>query len=119
MNDDNESNTIAKVGQKVKGSNTGQPIMILFDLLGRRWAMGIIWNLNDQNYTFRELQDKCDSLSPTVLNTRLKELRAANLIEKAERGYTLTSYGKTLFDMLKPLGDWSYEWTEMLMNYHE
>ena len=114
MNDDDKKIKIARVGQKVRGSTTGQPIMILFDLLGRRWAMGIIWNLNAQNCTFRELQARCNGLSPTVLNTRLKELRAAKLVEKAEHGYALTGDGRKLFEMLAPLGDWSYEWTAML-----
>ena len=114
MSNDHKKVKIAKVGQAVRGTKSGQPIMILLDLLGRRWALGIIWNLNTQNYTFRELQTRCDSLSPTVLNTRLKELRAANIVEKAERGYALTPEGKKLFKMLKPLGEWSYEWTAML-----
>ena len=30
--------------------------MALFDLLGRRWAMGIIWNLAAGPATFRALQ---------------------------------------------------------------
>lgn len=105
---------LVKVGQSVRGSKSGQPIMILFDLLGRRWAMGIIWNLNVQNFTFRELQARCGSLSPSVLNTRLKELRAANLVERAEHGYGLTSDGQKLFEMLKPLGVWSNKWVEGL-----
>lgn len=105
---------IPKVGQAVRGSKSGQPIMVLFDLLGRRWAMGIIWNLNDAECTFRELQTRCDGLSPTVLNTRLKELRAADLITKATNGYALTARGQSLFNLLNPLGDWSYEWTDSL-----
>lgn len=110
----NDKVKIPKAGQAVRGSKTGQPIMVLFDLLGRRWAMGIIWNLSQQACTFRELQARCDSLSPTVLNTRLKELRAAQLVEKAQHGYTLTTEGQKLYTMLEPLGDWSYEWTDML-----
>lgn len=114
MNDDLKKVEIPMAGQKVRGSKTGQPIMVLFDLLGRRWAMGIIWNLSAQNSTFRDLQARCDGLSPTVLNTRLKELRAANLVEKAEYGYGLTTDGHKLFEMLEPLGDWSYNWTAKL-----
>lgn len=118
MSDDGKKIRIPTVGQKVRGSKTGQPIMVLFDLLGRRWAMGIIWNLNGRNCTFRELQARCDGLSPTVLNTRLKELRAVNLVEKAVHGYGLTADGKKLFEMLEPLGDWSYEWTAKLADHH-
>lgn len=88
--------------------------MVLFDLLGRRWSMGILWNLSDQNRTFRELQARCGSASPTVLNTRLKELRAVELVEKSDHGYALTDDGRALFNLLKPLGGWAEEWTKNL-----
>jgi DNA-binding HxlR family transcriptional regulator len=105
---------IAKYGDVVRGSQTGQPIMVLFDLLSRRWAMGILWNLSDQNRTFRDLQKHCGSASPSVLNTRLKELRTVGLIEKASDGYALTSDGRELFDHLEPLGDWAMDWVPKL-----
>ncbi len=88
--------------------------MVLFDLLGRRWAMGILWNLSEGNLTFRQLQAKCESVSPSVLNTRLKELRAAKLVTTAEDGYALTEQGRVLYEHLEPLGDWAYDWTETL-----
>jgi len=88
--------------------------MVLFDLLGRRWAMGIIWNLSEQQCTFRELQTRCGSISPTVLNTRLKELRTAGLVISAKNGYALTATGEELFERLEPLGDWAIEWTPTL-----
>lgn len=97
-------------GKSVKGSRSGQPIMVLFDLLGRRWSMGILWNLSTQNRTFRDLQEHCGSASPSVLNTRLKELRAVGLVERATDGYCLTADGRALFTKLEPLGDWAMEW---------
>ncbi len=84
--------------------------MVLFDLLSRRWAMGILWNLSGQSRTFRDLQGRCGSASPSVLNTRLKELRAVGLVEKAVDGYALTDDGNALFERLEPLGDWAMEW---------
>jgi DNA-binding HxlR family transcriptional regulator len=102
--------SLPRVGAPVAGSTTGQPIMVLFDLLGRRWAMGILWNLASANRTFRDLQTRCGSASPTVLNTRLKELRMAGLVEKAPDGYALTADGRALFEVLAPLGDWAMEW---------
>ena len=65
----NDRVKIPRLGDAVRGSKTGQPIMVLFDLIGRRWAMGILWNLSDQDCTFRELQARCASLSPTVPST--------------------------------------------------
>ncbi|HJV56497.1 MAG TPA: transcriptional regulator, partial [Methylomirabilota bacterium] len=34
-------------GWPVRGSRTGRPIMALMDLLGRRWALRVIWELRD------------------------------------------------------------------------
>ena len=101
---------LPNIGTAVRGSHSGQPIMVLFDLLGRRWSMGILWNLSETNRTFRDLQARCGSASPTVLNTRLKELRAAGFVEKASDGYALTENGRSLFAVLEPLGDWAMEW---------
>lgn len=105
---------IPRPGEPVQGSQTGQPIMVLFDLIGRRWSMGILWNLADRNRTFRDLQARCGSASPTVLNTRLKELRAAGLVEKTTTGYGLTEDGRELFKVLEPLGDWAMDWAKRL-----
>lgn len=99
-------------GKPVRGSKTGQPIMAMFDLLGRNWAMGIIWNLNEGACTFRELQTRCESVSPTTLNLRLKELTAAFIIERQMEGYALTPFGKELFQLLEPLGKLSRAWSK-------
>jgi DNA-binding HxlR family transcriptional regulator len=114
MVDKNAEVKIPRLGQAVRGSKTGQPIMVLFDLIGRRWAMGILWNLSDKDCTFRELQTRCASLSPTVLNTRLKELRAAGLVGKSTDGYTLTDEGRVLYGHLEPLGSWAENWSKGL-----
>ncbi len=97
-------------GQPVRGSKSGAPIMALFDLLGRRWAMGIIWNLGDNPTTFRELQTRCESISPTILNSRIKELREAGIVDHNGGGYCLTPSGVQLLKHLKPLGKWARDW---------
>jgi DNA-binding HxlR family transcriptional regulator len=102
-------------GRKVRGSASGVPIMALFDLLGRRWAMGVIWTLcKDGPLTFRALRTKCDELSPTVLNVRLKELREAGLVGLSDTGYEATEQGRQLYLLLRPLGDWSKQWARDL-----
>ena len=51
-----------------------QPVMELLDLLGRRWALRILWELRDGvARNFRELRLRCDQVSPTVLTDRLRE----------------------------------------------
>jgi len=100
-------------GKPVRGSKTGVPIMALFDLLGRRWAMGMLWTLCQEGpCTFRRLQELCDSVSPTLLNARLKDLRQAGLVERAEGGYQATLCGQELYGLLVPLGSWSKTWAD-------
>ena len=84
--------------------------MALFDLLGRNWALGVIWQLAEGPATFRLLQEKCEQVSPTVLNRRLKELAVGGLVEKGADGYQLTTAGAELAEMLKPFGAWSGKW---------
>ena len=101
-------------GQPVRGSKSGKPIMALFDLLGRAWAMGVIWQLKSGPYTFRELRERCDDVSPTLLNRRLKELRQAQLVEHDSKGYRLTELGEMLFEVLEPFEQWSQMWAQHL-----
>ena len=85
--------------------------MALFDLLGRIWAMGTLWQLSDRGpASFRQLQQRCENVSPTVLSTRLKELRAAGLVDHQPNGYRVTPLGEQLFEHLKPLAAWADEW---------
>jgi len=106
--------TIPLPGSQVRGSKTGKPIMALLDLLGRTWALGIIWNLHSGPATFRELQQRCEKISPTLLNTRLKELKKLKLIESQQAGYQLSCQGIDLFEIISPLGDWSSQWAQIL-----
>lgn len=106
---------ILRPGKPARGSKSGVPIMVLFDLLGRRWAMGVIWTLCKHGpCTFRELQAHCESISPAVLNTRLKELRQAGLVERKPGGYVAKADGYQLYELLAPLGAWSKGWATRL-----
>ena len=95
----------------VRGSHTGRPFMSLLDLLGRRGTLRLLWELRDgHNQSFRLLRASADGISPSVLNTRLKELREARLVELAEAGYGLTAQGMALVKHLKPLNRWAQAW---------
>ncbi|MBU0926980.1 MAG: helix-turn-helix transcriptional regulator [Spirochaetes bacterium] len=98
---------IPKPVTRVRGSQTGSPIKALLDLLGRRWALGILWNLGEDPATFRDLQRRCGGISPSILNSRLKDLKDADMVGREEEGYTLTERGKELYAIVLPLGAWS------------
>lgn len=102
-------------GKAVRGSKTGSPIMAMFDLLGRRWAMGVLWTLsNEGSSTFRSLQSACETISPSVLNARLKELQAAGFIVQGSEGYQVTELGAEVYQSLIPLSQVSKRWAEWL-----
>jgi DNA-binding HxlR family transcriptional regulator len=84
--------------------------MVLLDLLGRRWAMRVIWELHRKPLTFRDLQRACGDISPTILNTRLAELRDADILAQDTKGYALTGEGQRLFKELLGLHDWAERW---------
>lgn len=96
-------------GRPVRGSTSGRPIMALLDLLGRRGALRVLWELRAGPLTFRALQDAA-ALSPSVLNTRLAELRDAGIADHDAGGYALTPAGRALLAHLAPLRRWSEAW---------
>jgi DNA-binding HxlR family transcriptional regulator len=87
--------------------------MVLLDLLGRRWALRIIWELSRHKLSFRELQTSCGGISPTILNTRLSELREADIVALSDgAGFTLTPEGERLLTELMGLHDWAERWAK-------
>lgn|SRR3546814_5504976 len=103
---------LPKPGKPVRGSTTGKPIMALIDLMGRRWVLRILWELRDEPLTFRALQEACGGLSPSVLNTRLAELRETALIDTEADGYALTPLGRELQAQFTPLTLWAEKWAK-------
>lgn len=102
-------------GEPVRGSTSGQPLMAAFDLLGRRWAITVLWAVGFGPVGFRRLRETLTTISPTVLSTRLKELVEAQLAMVDEQGkYHLSPVGVALIEALTPLKQWSYTWAQEL-----
>lgn len=100
-----------KPGTRVRGSRTGRPIMALIDLLGRRWALRVVWELRAGRLSFRAVQAACGGVSPTVLNDRLRELRDSGLVDlHGTDGYGLTALGRELLERFLPVIEWSERW---------
>jgi len=104
-----------KPGRPVRGSRQGRPIMALLDLLGRRWALRILWELRDGPLSFNELQRRCDQMSPSTLSQRLAELTEARLLEPTKEGaHRPTPQARQLGDLLMPLDAWAKKWARTL-----
>lgn len=83
----------------------------LLSLLESRYAMRVLWALRDGHpQTFRLLQDSVGGITPNTLNTRLKELREADLITHGNNGYIATPSGADLLKRLSDLQAFAGKW---------
>lgn len=85
--------------------------MVALDVLGRRGALRVLWELRGDAMTFRALQ-AASEMNPGSLNTRLKELRALRIVDHADGGYRLTEHGLSLMTALRPLQAWADDWAQ-------
>ena len=88
--------------------------MVLLDVLGQKWTLRILWELNAGCISFRNLREKCDDISPTILNKRLKELRELGFVKLEDCGFQLTSQGKELVDRFASLDEWANKWSQTI-----
>jgi DNA-binding HxlR family transcriptional regulator len=89
--------------------------MAALDLLGRRWALRILWELRAGPLGFREIQHRCDAMSSSVLRDRLEELLDARLIARAEGDrYALSAQGHSLGRAIEPMKAWADGWARSL-----
>lgn len=88
--------------------------MAALDLLGRRWALRVLWELRDEGAGFRALQARCDDMSSSVLRDRLAELVEAGLLirDEDDERYLLSAWGRQLGDAIAPLDAWARRWAK-------
>jgi len=92
-------------------TSSQRPIVQLIDILGKKWVLRILWELKEGPCTFRELQSRCGDLSPTIINTRIKDLCATHLVFKSpDSGYNLSQHGSELIELFYPLNDFANRW---------
>jgi DNA-binding HxlR family transcriptional regulator len=86
--------------------------MVVFDLLGHRWALRVLWELREERLGFRALQARCDDMSSSVLRDRLRELVDSGIVAADDEGrYGLTDDGQDLLRALQPLSRWAEAWS--------
>jgi DNA-binding HxlR family transcriptional regulator len=83
----------------------------LLGLLESRYAIRVLWALKDGHpQTFRLLQDSVGGVTPNTLNTRIKEMREAGLMNHGDNGYILTNAGADLLRRLGELPAFATKW---------
>ncbi len=86
---------------------TAKPIERALDVLGRRWALRLIWELRRSTLTFTELRERT-GISPAVLSARLGELVEAGVVERdSGRRYRLSGRGRELARILYEVNRWA------------
>jgi DNA-binding HxlR family transcriptional regulator len=79
----------------------------VLDLLGRRWALRLVWELRRSTLSFTELRERT-GISPTVLSARLRELVDSGVLERdGGRRYRLSGRGRELARILYELNRWA------------
>lgn len=107
-----QSRSTPRTGGTVRGSTTGRPLMAAMDLLGRRWALRLLWELRDGPLGARVMLSRCEGLSSSVLYERLRQLSDAALVtQDDDGGYRLTDHGKALGNAIQPLDAWAIRWS--------
>ncbi|MBY4108296.1 helix-turn-helix transcriptional regulator [Rhodococcus fascians] len=81
------------------------------DLIGQRWVLRILWELEPGRIGFLELRRRMGNCSSSMLSERLRQLHESGIVKKnAARTYELTSAGTALNRALDPLWAWSRTW---------
>jgi DNA-binding HxlR family transcriptional regulator len=92
-------------------SKENAAISQLLGLLEARYAIRVLWALRDGHaQTFRLLQDSVGGITPNTLNTRIKELREAGLVNHGSDGYIVTPSGSDLLKRLAELPAFAAKW---------
>lgn len=92
------------------------PVAKSAEILGNTWSLLIVRELLQNSTRFSQLQKGMPRISPSVLNTRLKELESNGVILKrpisGQRGfeYHLTPAGKELAPVIESLVVWGMRW---------
>jgi DNA-binding HxlR family transcriptional regulator len=84
-----------------------RPVLDVLDLLERRWALRLTWELRRDALTFSQLR-KRTGVSPSVLSQRLRDLDDAGVIDRHRDGrYRLSGAGRELARILYELNRWA------------
>jgi DNA-binding HxlR family transcriptional regulator len=84
-----------------------RPVEHALDLLGRRWALRLVWELRRTALSYSELRRRT-GISPSVLSARLGELDRAGIVERdTGRRYRLSGSGRELARVLYELNRWA------------
>lgn len=94
----------------------GCGLEIALTVMGGKWKALILYHLRLGPLRFSELRRMVTGISEKVLIQQLRELAAAEVLVRHDYGqvppkvdYTMTPFGMTLVETLRPLCEWGVE----------
>ncbi|HEY3274027.1 MAG TPA: helix-turn-helix domain-containing protein [Methanocella sp.] len=98
----------------MKYKNNGKCDMnYLFQILGSRWNLIIIWHLNDGALRFTELQKRMGDVNSKTVTSHLRDLEKYHIINRViypevppRVEYSLTSHGKAFLPVFEVIREW-------------
>lgn len=89
------------------------PVRDVIDIIGGKWKLPILISLSFGSRRFGELEKAIDGITPKMLSKELRDLEMNKLVERSTVKtipltveYSLTSYGKTLDEVIVALRNW-------------
>jgi DNA-binding HxlR family transcriptional regulator len=83
-------------------------------IIGGKWTGSIIYHLKDEPVRFNQLTRRLVGASKKMIDQRLKELEAHNMVTRTVINdrpiavtYELTEFGRSALTILESLRDWS------------
>ena len=100
------------------------PIARAAEVLGDRWTMLIVREMNFGVRRFNDFERCLPGISRSVLAQRLRQMCSAGLVERHQRGkgateYVLSPAGRDLKPVLQSLGEWAAMWAFADPDPHE
>lgn len=93
------------------------------DLLGERWTLLVVRELLNGSTRFNDLRRGIPRISRTMLSARLRELRDAGVVSRADGAegpaYALTPAGEELAGTVRELGTWGQRWLPRTLRREE
>jgi Predicted transcriptional regulators len=83
------------------------------EIIGNKWNLKIIWNLQEETLRFTKLQKRIDNINSKTLTSHLRYLEKCNIIDRViypevplRVEYSLTEHGKTFIPIFMTIKEW-------------
>lgn len=92
-------------------------IDLVIDLIGGKWKVLILWNLNEGTQRFNELKTSLPGITQKMLTQQLRELESHGLVERTSYEdhrveYSTSDLGKKLHTTLFEMCKWGDQYAE-------